>query len=110
MKEFFKDNPAAKARREEIISQELLLSSIINVQTGTIIANAKDLNTNLERFKADEYIKIRRFLEKLGYSGYADGMYSAHKLNTTSFNNLLKDMYNIIQDKIKNDQLESELR
>ena len=108
--EFFKDNPAAKARREEIISQELLLSSIINTQTGTIVANARDLNTNLERFKADEYIKIRRFLEKLGYSGYADGMYSAHKLNTTSFNNLLKDMYNIIQDKIKNDQLESELR
>lgn len=108
--EFFNENPAARARREELISGELLLNSIINVQTGVIVANAKDLNVNLERFKADQYIKIRRFLEKNGYRSYADGMYTAHRLNTTSFNNLLKDMYNLIQDKIKNNQLKSELR
>lgn len=108
--EFFEDNPAARARREEIVSSELLLSSIINTHTGVIIANAKDLNTNLERYKANEYIKIRNYLENLGYKGYASGLYSNHKINSESFNNLMKDMYNIIQNKIKNDEMSSELR
>lgn len=107
--EFFQENGAAKSRREEILSSELLLSSIIDTKTGTIVANAKDLNSNLERFKADEYIKIRKYLENLGYSGYADGMYSKHKLNVSSFNNLLKDIYNIIQDKIQNETFKTEL-
>jgi hypothetical protein len=72
------------------------LSSIINTHTGVIVANAKDLNTNLERYKANEYIKIRNYLENLGYKGYASGLYSNHKINSESFNNLMKDMYNII--------------
>lgn len=108
--EFFIENTAAKARRDELVAEELLLSSIINTKTGTVVANAKDLNTNLERFKSDEYIKIRKYLEKLGYKGYTDGMYYKHKLNTNSYNNLLKDMYNLIQDKIQNDKMQSELR
>lgn len=110
LNEFFQGNVAARSRREEILSNELLLSSIINTKTGTVVANAKDLNNNLERFKADEYIKIRKYLENLGYSGYTDGMYSKHKLNVSSFNNLLKDIYNIIQDKIQNETFKTDLR
>ena len=64
--EFFIDNVAAKERRSELISAELLLQTIINVdidpKKSGIIANVVDLNKNLELFKANEYIKIRRYL------------------------------------------------
>ena len=110
--EFFIDNIAAKQRRSELLSAELLLQTIINVdpKNPKIIANVIDLNENLERFKANEYLKIKNYLLKLGYTGYSSGMYSSkHRVNP-SVDNVLRDIYNIIQEKKSKGEFEKELR
>lgn len=108
MNVFFQDLPALKSRRSEIISTKLLLSTIINtaLDQSMVISSNKDLNENLENFKKEEYLVIKKYLQKLGYTGYATGLYTEHLLNSNSYNKLMKDIYQVIQDKINNSSSE----
>ena len=107
---FFSNNLAVRQDRSERIARELLMQSVIDTKNKKIVSNNEELNENFKELKRQEYLKLRKFLEKQGYdtSSYPQYLYKEGKV-LNNYHNALNDFYNFVQEKIRNNSWESEL-
>lgn len=108
--EYFKNNTGAKNRRSELISQQLLLESIIDVDKKLIVTDQATLNLNFENYKAKQFNILKNYLKSIGYTTvYPQSLYRNHKIVNT-YNNVMDDMYTLLQDKIQKGTLEDDIK
>ena len=108
--QYFKNNTGAKNRRSELVSQQLLLESIIDTKKKLIVTDQVTLNQNFENYKARQFEILKKYLQSIGYTTtYPQSLYRSHRIVST-YNNVMDDMYNLLQEKIENGTLEDDVK
>lgn len=101
LSKFFLNNLGAKDLRDQQFRQAMFNCVITNKDTKEIVDNDHTLNQNIENFKADEYKKLKKYLEtQLGINGLAQFMYRDHRLVSNVdlamqlfYNHVINDLY-----------------
>lgn len=112
--DIFGDDIVIRETGETEFKNKLLTLTIIDTDTGIIIDSISTLNDRLKRFKADEYLKLKRFVETIkdnkGESFDSELIPNSYYYGDdakSEIDNVYNIMYNYIQYLKDNDQLKT---
>ena len=110
---FFSGNNAAKETFKKKFARELGLSVVIRIgqtlKDSIIVDDERTLNENIEKFQADQYLILYRYLKSLGLAkGIPNSMFRSHKPLGT-YTATLDRFYNLVLHKSRIGTLEDDV-